>query len=303
MVTFESISSSEYRRPLTQEEYVAKMTAIQQKAVRSSDMLVKTKGFWVMENLSASFLRNARPGQSLDDPQLPEEVRAIAHCGIGIGATEVADFKAQKLIDLIDSFSNPAYRLFAYENVGSMLGVYEPGAFYLMSKFLTVLGILPIAPLHRPEPEHYLKSFEPEVQRLIAHGYGRLLYFTSRDILSAILRARSSCFPVGPCVHGIAFAYSMVNNSDLRRVFLAGQRLWPGEYGRFFVGGLVYALEFWEWMSPGLLDGLSPGTTFGSHLVAAAREGVAAGRAAGALAAFAVVGASLGDFCTSGQPI
>lgn len=289
MATFESISLAEYRRPLAQQEYVERMTRIQQRAFRSSDMLVKTTALWTMENLSASFLRNARPGQTLNDPQLPVEARAIAHCGIGIGAVEVSDFRVQELVDLIESFSNPAYHLFAYENVGAMLGLYEPGIFYVMSRFFTMLGLLPIAPLNRPDAKVYLKAFEPEAQRLIAHGYGRMLYFTRNDIASAIRDAvRSDCFPAGPCVHGIAFAYSMVNNSDLQRVFQAGQVLQREELGSFFKDGLVFALEFWEWVSPGFLDRLKPHGAFGASLIEAARKGVAAGQARGALAPFAV---------------
>ena len=291
MVTFESISSAEFRRPLTQQEYVNRMTRIQRRAAQSDDMLVKTTSLWTMENLSASFQRNARPGQSLKDARLPVEVKPIAHCGIGIGAVELSRFQIRKLISLIDSFSDQSYRMFAFENVGAMLRVYEPGVFNATARFFAMLGILPVAQLQRPEPRSYLGAFEPEAQRLISHGYGRMLYFTSNDILGAVRAAvRLACFPLGPCVNGIAFAYSMVNNRDLRRVFMAGQHLQQHEIGRFFTEGLTFALEFWEWFSPGLLDRIKPWSSYGNFLIETARNGVAAGRARGALAPFAVEG-------------
>jgi hypothetical protein len=125
MVTFKAISSPELRRPLSQRQFVARMSEMQQRALRSNRTIDKTIALWRMENLSAAFLRNGGPGRSLNDPALAEEVRAIAHCGIGIGAVEVSGFRAPKLLELIDSFSNPLYRLFAFDNVGAMNPAYS----------------------------------------------------------------------------------------------------------------------------------------------------------------------------------
>ncbi len=289
MITFESVSSAECRRPLTQGEYVACMARTQRRAADSADMHAKTTALWRMENISAAFIRNARPGESLNDPQLPGEARAIAHCGIGIGAVEASRFQVQKLTDLIDSFSNPAYRMFAYDNIGAMLRVYEPGVFHAMARLFTMMGILPVMPLTRPQPRVFLQAFDPEARRLIAHGYGRMLYFTNHDIVDAIRAAvRSGCFEPAASVQGIAFAYSMVNNSDLRRVFQAGKELHGRKLGPSFRNGLVFALEFWEWVSPGLLERIDPGSAYGESLIAAAHSGVAAGHARGALAPFRV---------------
>jgi hypothetical protein len=289
MATFHYISSAEYRQPMSQQEFTERMSAIQQRAVHTPDMMVKTTGFWAMENLGATFTRHAQPGQTMNNSQLPVEVRPIAHCGMGVGAVEVSDFRARKLTDLIESFSNPNYKMFGYENVGSMLGVYEPDVFTTLAKGLTLLGLLPVAPLHWPEPGNYLQAFEPEVRRLISHGYGRMVYFKGHNIAGAISTAgRASAFDFGACVQGIAFAYSMANNSDLHRVWQAGEYMRSEEAGRFFNNGLIYAMEFWEWMSPGTLDRFAPKTAHAASLIAAAREGVALGRARGALPAFAV---------------
>ncbi len=289
MATFRYISSAEYRRPMTQQEFIARMSEIQQRAVRTADMRVKTTGFWAMENLGATFVRHARPGQTLNDPELPTEVRPIAHCGMGVGAVEVSGFEPGKLVDLIGSFSNPAYRMFGFDNVGSMLGVYEPDMFTTVARGLTLVGFLPITPLRWPEPAKFLQSFEAEARRLIAHGYGRIVYFKSHNIVTAIRAVgRARVFDFGACVQGIAFAYSMANHGDLHRVWRAGERMRTEATGLHFNNGLIYAMEFWEWMAPGTIDTFAPRTDHAAGLIKAARKGVETGRALGALPAFAV---------------
>jgi hypothetical protein len=275
---------------MTQKEYIEQMAEIQCRAVRTINMGQKTASFWRMENLSAAFLKNARPGQSLHDPALPVAIRPIAHCGMGIAALELANFKAARLREIIDSISDPEYRLFAYEGTGAMLALYEQDLFALMSRICAALGILPLARLDRPEdPKAFVGSFEPEIRRLIAHGYGRMLYFKNHTITSAIRAVwRADYLQPEPCVQGIAFAYSMVNNSDLHRVLRAGENLKTTQVGPQFAEGLVYAMEFWEWMAPGFLEQFQATTDFERSLVAAARRGVEAGRARGPLAPFAV---------------
>ncbi len=272
LATFKFVSSQEYRRPMNQQEFIKRMSEIQGRAVRTSDMRVKTTGFWAMENLGATFVRHAKPGQTLNDPNLPVEVRPIAHCGMGVGAVEVSGFEAGKLINLIESLSNPAYGMFPYDNVGSMLGVYEPDLFTTVARGLTVAGLLPIAPLRWPDPTKYLRSFSPEARRLISHGYGRMLYFKGHNIATAIRAAgRAAPFEFGPCVQGIAFAYSMANHGDLHRVWRAGEGMHPGQVSRHFNDGLVYAMEFWEWMAPGTLDTFAPRTAHAAGLISEAR--------------------------------
>jgi hypothetical protein len=289
MVTFRFISSMECRRRLTQEEFAGKMAEIQRHAAGIPDMHEKTIAFWKMENLGAAFLRNARPGQSLNDPCLPIEILPIAHCGIGVGAVERANFHPSRIIDLIESFSNPAYRLFAYENIGAMLGVYEPDPFTIAAKALTLLGLLPIAQLRYPERDSFLGKFGPETRRLISHGYGRMLYFKQSTLSHAITLARTADgFDFGPCVQGMAFGYSMVNSGDLHRAWKVVERIEDERVRHHFSAGLVFALMFWEWMAPGSLASLSPRTEVELLLIEAASRGMEEDRARGALRAFAV---------------
>jgi hypothetical protein len=290
MITIRTVSTLPFPRPLSQSEYVQKMAEIQGEAVGTPDMGRKTASFWRMENLSSAFLKNARPGQSLNDPGMPVPIRPIAHCGMGIAAVELANFDVCRLREIIESFSNPEYRLFAYEGTGAMLALYEPDLFALMSRMCAALGILPLARLTPPaDPDAFLRSFEPEIQRLISHGYGRMLYFKNHTLASAIRAvSRATYLQPWPCVQGIAFAYSMVNNSDLGRVFRAGENLRGHDVGEPFSEGLVYALEFWEWMAPGFLERLKVTTDYENGLKQAARLGVETGRARGPLAPFAV---------------
>jgi len=265
------------------------MAEIQAAAARTRDMGEKTAAFWKMEHLSSAFLKQRQPGQSLRDASMPIEIRPIAHCGMGIAAVEVAEFQALPLSQIIDSFSDPEYRLFAYEGAGAMLALYEPDLFGLMTQVSRKLGLLPLAPLKRPDHHAFLRAYEPEVQRLIAHGYGRMLYFKNHSISSAVRDAQRAYYlQTRACVQGIAFAYSMVNNSDLISVFRAGEECSQGDLGAAFRDGLIYALEFWEWMAPGFLDGLAPRRHFEADLIRTAREALALARIRGALAPFSV---------------
>jgi hypothetical protein len=289
MVTIKAVSDRSIRLRLGQHKYVQRMKAVQSGAAGTADMGRKTASFWLMENLSSTFLKTARPGESLRDPELPIETLPISHCGMGIAAVEVADFQPQRIREVIELFSHPDYRLFAYEGSGAMLALYEPDMFHLAARTLALVGLLPLPSLTPPSREEFVRSFEPEVQRLIAHGYGRMLYFKNHGIAGAIREARRASFlQVPACIQGVAFAYSMVNNSDLGRVFRAGRDLAATPAGAAFRDGLIYALEFWEWMSPGFLDWVVPRTEFESVLIRKAAEAIDRCRSQGPLAPFRV---------------
>ncbi|HYK91671.1 MAG TPA: hypothetical protein VE398_23085 [Acidobacteriota bacterium] len=290
MITIQTVSDKSIRLRLGQQKYLQKMKEIQRNATSTCDMGKKTASFWLMENLSAAFLKTAQPGESLRDPELPVEIRPISHCGMGIAAVEVAGFEPHRIIEVIDAFSDPEYRLFAYEGSGAMLALYEPDIFLLGTRGIAFLGLLSLAALRQPEKEKFVQYFEPEIQRLIAHGFGRMLYFKNHSIAGAICDAQRAAFlRTHACVQGVAFAYSMVNNSDLGRVFRAGYDLKDTPVGPAFREGLIYALEFWEWMAPGFLQWLKPRTAFESGLIESADEEIARCRACGPLAPFTVM--------------
>ena len=151
------------------------------------------------------------------------------------------------------------------------------------------MGILPLARLRKPDTRTFLGGFDGETRRLMAHGYGRLKYFKNHTIgsaIEAVLRAEE--FEPHPCVQGVAFAYAMVNNRDLHRVFLAGEQMADAGLRAAFTDGLTYALEFWEWMAPGFLDQFEARTGYERDLARTARAEVESDRRRGPMAAFAV---------------
>ncbi len=289
LITIRSVSSERHEVTMTPSQFIARLSELQKGAAGSSDMGRRTAAFWKIENLASSVLKHGPPRRALRDPRLPEEVRPIAHCGMGLAAVEVGSFQAPRIADVIDTASKPEYRLFAYESLGAMLSLYERDAFGLASRVFALLGLLPLVPLERPREIEFLNFFDPEIRRLIAHGYGRMLYFKHANVSAAIRDAvRRYTLDSAACVQGVAFAYSMVNNSDLRRILQAGERLRGLEPFRPFENGLIYALEFWEWMTPGFLQGFQQGSGHGSSLVEIARFEIDCCRRRGSLAPFIV---------------
>jgi hypothetical protein len=291
MLTIRAVSDGALRRSRSIEEYAVEMCAIQQGAAGTTDMGRKTAAFWKMENLSAEFLKRRRPGDSLGRARLPLEIRPIAHCGMGVAAVEVGHFDPSQVTEVIESFSDPQHRLFAYEGSGAMLSLYERDMFGLMTKGFGILGLLPLAPLRLPDRSKFVRFFDHEIQRLIAHGYGRMLYFKNHGIDGALRAAAQVSFLDGSAMaQGIAFAFSMVNNSDLRHVFRAGERMAGHPHAAGFRAGLVYALEFWEWMAPGFLTLLRPQSELERELFGAAGIEIEECRRTGVLVPFRVQG-------------
>jgi len=278
---FRTVSQKKMEGPLTQADLLSRIAAIQKEAV-AGDIAAKTAALWKMESLGVTFARQARPGDTLHDSRLPAEALPITHVGMGAGTVEVVDFDAPRITQVIDSVAHPDYRLFGYESLGAMLGVYEKTVPRMM---------LGLRPLHRPDPAQFISSFPPGVQRLIAHGYGRLLYFNSKHVGAAFRNVRDRTFlEPWAAVQGMGFGYAMVNHRELDRVLETGDVLvvFDPTLVRAFQAGLVYALMFWEWESPGFLQALRfPGSP-AEELISIAREESEAARKRGFLGPFVV---------------
>jgi len=280
MVAFRTVSQKKQEGPLTPERLIADVAAIQKEAAASPEVSVKTAALWKMESLGVTFGRIAQTGETLSDPNLPAEARPIVHVGMGGAAVEVANFDAAEITRRIDSLAHPDYRLFGYEQIGAMLGVYEKTFPRLM---------LGLKRLNRPNPAEFIPLFPSEVQRLISHGYGRLLYFNSKDIHAALRNIKKREFlDLRAAVQGMAFGYTMVNHVELGVVLETGDSLLDPVLVKAFKAGLVYALEFWDWMSPGFLETLQFPSTRASELIAVARQEIAAARQRGFLRPFSV---------------
>jgi hypothetical protein len=279
-ITFRYVSQNQRGGPASHEEFLARWTAIQSVGARTKDLRDMTRGFWKMESLGAAFGRRPPAGQTLNDPRLPVEIRPIAHNGMGVGAVEACGFHPEKIIGTIERLSHPDYRWFAYESIGAMLGAYEvpfPKA------------LIGLQPHRRPEPGGFVRVFSPEIQRLISSGYGRITYFNSVNLSAALRKIASQPFlQVPTAVQGIAFAYAMVNYIDFWLVLETGDGFEDPELGAAFRNGLIYALKYWEWETPGFLRSLKPRSTRSADLIAAAQREIDASLARGYLGAFVV---------------
>src|SRR2546425_4203824 len=186
LITFKTVCEPLMRGSNGRNQLIARMTAIQLEAIRSLDLGKKTVALWRLENLGASFLRHAHSGSTLSASYLPSEIRPVAHSGMGVAAVELAGFDAASISKTIETFANPECAAFCYESVGAMLALYKPDLFFRTITCFARLGLVPLITISYPDPDSFLASFPPEVQRLISHGYGRLLYFKSTSIATAI---------------------------------------------------------------------------------------------------------------------
>lgn len=280
LVAFRAVSQKKIEGVLSQEEYISRWSAIQKEAARSNDMSVRTAALWKMESLGVTYGKLAGPTSTLNDPRVPVEVRPVIHVGMGGGVTEVCNFDPGKITSMIERLSNPDYHWFPYEQQGAMLGVYEKSLPRIM---------LGLKALDRPDPAQFINSFPPEAQRLISHGYGRLIYFNSMNLATAFQNIVKRPFlQVPAAVQGMAFGYAMVNHLDLKLLLETGDRFQDPGLARAFNNGLIYALMFWEWETPGFLKSLQASDTRQAGLIRIAQQQVDSGRARGALPAFHV---------------
>jgi hypothetical protein len=278
LLAFRTVSQKRMDGQLSQEDYIARWSAEQKTAEQSKETAVMTAGLWRMESLGVTYARQTPAGKTLNDSTLPLACRPIVHVGMGAGSVEVANFDPNKITETIESLSNPSFHLFPYESLGAMLGIYEKSLPRIM---------LGLKPLNRPEPQGFIKCFSAEIQRLISHGYGRLLYFNSMNIAVTVRNIAARPFLQAPAaIQGMAFAYTMVNNADLWTVLETGTGFEDLKLKAAFRTGLIYGLEFWEWESPGFLRTLKPPNRNSAESIDIAQQEIEVSRARGFLAPF-----------------
>src|SRR5262249_5443483 len=149
------------------------------------------------------------PDNKLSDPRLPRHVLPIAHVGFGSGSTELLEFDVAKLTARFTDVCHPDYRGFSYEGIGAILRIYERGFFKLLSGALGLIHLdAPDGPDKTGFFAAYLKQFPDDIQRLIVHGYGRIISFSSISIYKAI--EETTTLPperIEPAAHGAGFAF------------------------------------------------------------------------------------------------
>jgi hypothetical protein len=279
-LAFRGVSENRGVGALSQEEFLARWAAIHQRALRTKDLRNMTRGFWKMESLGAAYADNPPLGCTLSDPRLPVEILPIVHTGMGVAAVERGRFEPDAISEIIDSLAHPGYRMFAYESIGAMLGAYEVP----FPKRLVGLK-----PLRRPDPGTFIRQFPSEIQWQISSGYGRLLFFNGVTVTAAFrMAARRPYLDPAAAIQGIAFACAMINHVDFWRIMETPGRFANSDTERYYRNGLIYALEFWEWETPGFLGQLNAVGSRSAELIAMAQRQIDLCRSRGTLNSFFV---------------
>ncbi len=283
MTGVETVASGAFDRPVTQEELIPQWSAYHAEAVSAGTERARiVAALWKSEGLATTVAKHRLSENSLMDPAIPVEVRPVAHVGFGSGTAERVGFDAAALTTCFQSECAPGYAEFAYEGVGAMLRAYEPGFLKLLAH---TRGLIPFDAPAGPDSSGffatYLDQFPPHVQRLIAHGYGRILAFSHMDVYRAIQDATK--LPeqrVEPVTHGIAFAFAMINSADLPMLLRRSDIPFEPQVRTAFQNGLTYSLTFLEWFVPGLLASWQPYGALETSIVEHARRehGLAIGR-------------------------
>ena len=284
-----TVASGALGRPVPQSELVARLNLYQADATSAGVTRDKAvEGLWKSEGLATTVGKHFLRENSFADPALARQVLPIAHVGFGSGSTEAQVFDVPALDALLASACHPDYAPFAYEGIGAIIRIYERGLFKVMSG---ALGLISLAAPDGPDPKdffaEYLGRYPAATQRLITHGYGRLVAFSNIDIYTAIRQA--AALPVErvePAVHGAAFAFAMMNAADMPRILENSAVPFAPPVRAAFQNGLMYSLVFFDWYSPGLLDAWQPVGPTETTLIEHARREAAASQARGRLLPF-----------------
>jgi hypothetical protein len=271
----QTVASGATDRPVPQAELLRRLAEYRTEAMAGApDRVRSVRGLWKSEGLATTIAKHRLPGNALNDPALPRQVLPVTHVGFGSGSSELVMFDAPRLNAIFAECCAANYQEFAYEGVGAMLRAYERGFFKLLTG---TLGFIRLDTPDGPNPSgffaDYLKQFPPRIQRVIGHGYGRILAFSHVNVYDAIREATT--LPHGriePVVHGVGFAFAMMNSADLPRILRQSAVPFDRAVRAAFQNGLIYALVFAEWFAPGVLAAWQPEGALETELIARARD-------------------------------
>ncbi len=262
-------------RPVPQAEFVERLSRYHAEASAGGPALARcVEHLWKSEGLAGSVGRHLIDGNTLDDPSLARPIMPVAHVGFGAGSAEALAFDAAGIAARFADRCARDYVEFSYEGVGATLRFYERGFFKLMSGALAFIDLgAPEGPDRSGFFADYLRQFPPHLQRLIAHGYGRIIAFSNLDVYRAIEEATTlPAERVEPAVHGVGFAVAMMSRGDLGGILRRSAVPYRPAVRAAFQNGLVYALVFDEWFVPGVLAGRRPQPGLEAELVDHARR-------------------------------
>jgi hypothetical protein len=284
-----TVASGALQRGVPQDEFVMRINGYHDESATGTIEREKTvSGLWKSEGLSTSIGKHRLPENTLRDPRLHPQVLPIAHVGFGSGSTESLVFDVEQIDALFSDRCAPDYRGFSYEGIGAILRIYERGFFKVMSG---ALGLIKLDAPDGPDPTGffagYLQRFPVDIQRLIAHGYGRIVAFSNMNIYSALTEITT--YPaerIEPAAHGAGFAFAFMNSADLPRILDHSAIGFDAHVRAAFQSGIVYALVFFDWYANGLLEHWQPAGALEAELIEHARQEAAAARLRGYPLAF-----------------
>lgn len=264
-----TVSSGAVNRQIPQDEFVAGCAKYQKEAMEQTAMAHVVNGLWKSEGFATTFGKYRLPDNTLDDPRIPRESLGIVHVGYGAASTEHTRFDPAKLTEISETKCHKDYKLQMIEGIGSILRIYEPGMF---KKMCGMMGLIPKDAPDGPDKAgffpSFMSAFPTEQQRLITHGYGRLIAFSRMSVYDALDEARAlPAERVAPAVQGIAFASAMMNAPDMAGL-LEGSAELDAATRAPFQTGLVYGLAYCEWFRPGFLAAWKPQGKLEGALVA-----------------------------------
>lgn len=286
-----TVSSGAVNRTIPQDEFCASCDRYQKGAAaapRSMEQVVN--GLWRCEGLATTFGKYRLDNNTLDDPRIPREALGITHVGYGAASTEHTLFDSRKLHEIAETKCNPGYTGFMYEGIGSIVRIYEPGFFKWMCG---ALGLIPKGAPPGPDKAGFFaaffRDFTPEQQRLICHGYGRLVAFSNISVYKAIDEVLALPNERAlPCVMGIAFAFAMMNSVEMPRLLDNSAIDADAPVRAAFQNGLVYGVVFADWFAPGLLAEWKPTGSLEEQLITLARDEADLCRKRGSILPFAL---------------
>lgn len=284
-----TVASGVVNRTIPQAEYVAGCIRYQQEAqVNCRSMPEIVRAIWRCEGFTTTFGKFRLPDNTLNDQRLPRECLGIVHVGYGAASAEFTRFDPFQLHSIARRFSAPNYQDFVYEGMGSTLRLFEPGFFRFLAG---VLGLIPMDAPPGPGKDGFftkwLAEFSPEQQRLVSHGYGRLMAFSNSNLSKALDEVLT--LPedrILPALQGLGFAFAMMNSEDIVRLLDNSSIDDPRRLQQAFQTGLVCALVFCDWFAPGFLSYFRPKGSLADRLTALAREEAAANQKRGHLLPF-----------------
>ena len=200
--------------PFTDDGFVEAAMALHGDSMSAKRIDDRCVALWKLERIGFSYCRHG--AGMLHRDSIPGEIQPIAHTGLGFAAVEEAALLAERVRELIDRRAHPSFRHFAYESVGCAWGVLNNSRFRRVFEVATGVRFAPSDP---PAPAEFAARFPAEFRPLLSHGYGRTLYFVHRSLTKSLQSTLAAPWlDASAAVHGVAFAYVMINFADLDRV-------------------------------------------------------------------------------------